>query len=68
MPVQDGAMGNREGGEGARATGRGGDRKGGGERGRGGGDSVVGGVAVALTRMRMMVAADSTKQQPTPLW
>jgi hypothetical protein len=68
MPVQDGAMGDREGGEGATATATatGGNHKGGGEGGRGSGDSVIGGVAVALTRMRMMVAADGTKQQPTP--
>ena len=48
MPVQDGAMGDREGGKGGKATGRGRIAWGGGERGRGCGDSVVGGVAEAL--------------------
>ena len=45
-------------GRGRDGNGKGGIHKGGGERGQGSGDSLVGGVVVALTRMRMMVAAD----------
>jgi hypothetical protein len=46
MPVNDGAMGDRDGGEGATATG--GDRRGERRTRRGGGDAVVGGVASAV--------------------
>ncbi len=67
MPVQDGAMGDREGTEGTTAMGRGGIA---------GGEEIGGRVAVTLSlvglwwrwtaRMRMTVVADGTKQQPTP--
>jgi len=62
MPVQDGAMGDREGGEGATATGGGVEN---------GGEAALIPSLVGLrqrwtTRMRMTVAAGRTKQQPTP--
>ena len=63
MPVQDGAMGDREGREGGKATGRG--RIKGGEEIRGEAaviSSLVGLWRRWTTRMRMMVAADGTKQ------
>jgi hypothetical protein len=65
--VQDGAMGDREGGEGGKATGRG--RIAGGEEN--GGEAAVIPLLVGLQRrwtkrMRMAVAADGAKKQPTP--
>jgi len=68
MPVQDGNMGNREGGEGGKVTGRG--RIAGGEE-NGGEAAVIPSLSLVglrrcwTTRMRMMVAADGTKQQLT---
>ena len=61
MPVQDGAMGDREGREGATATGR----------EENGGEAVLIPSLVGLrrrwtSRMRMTVVAGGTKQQPTP--
>jgi len=67
QPVQDGAMGDREGTEGATVMGRG--RIAGGEEN--GGEVAVIPSLVGLRQrwtamMRMTVVADSTKQQPTP--
>jgi hypothetical protein len=58
--------GRSRGRRGRDGNGEGGDCKGGGEWGQGGSDYIVGRVATSLTRMRMMVAADGTKQQQTP--
>jgi hypothetical protein len=65
--IQDGAMGDREGGEGGKATGRG--RIAGGEENGGKAaviPSLVGLQGRWTKRMRMAVAADGAKKQPTP--